>query len=244
MGAGPSPPARGGDRAVVRSRRRNLHPVSSGSRGCRRSARRRDPGHRLPGRRVGGRPAREHRLRGPSGDGGHACLRLVLSPPTHPLEFPDSVNLVDLVVYLGVSVLLGGLAAHAVRRAVAAERARGEIADEQAALRRVAMLVVRGAAPAETFGFVAAEIGRLYGAEVAVVFRYDPDRTGTVVGLWSVPGGVSLRARRRAHRPCASRLEHAGGAARYADQPRVRQCGGGGAAFIRRSCPRVVWRPL
>ncbi|TCN32883.1 GAF domain-containing protein [Kribbella orskensis] len=117
-------------------------------------------------------------------------------PPTHPLEFPDSVNLLDLVVYLAVSVLLGGLAAHAARRATAAERARGEIADEQAGLRRVATLVARGAAPAETFGFVAAEIGQLYDAEVTVVLRYESDRTGTVVGLWSVPGAEFPHAAR------------------------------------------------
>ncbi len=45
------------------------------------------------------------------------------------------------------------------------------IADEQAALRRMATLMVRGA-PSETFSIVAAEMGRLFGADVAVVFRY------------------------------------------------------------------------
>jgi GAF domain-containing protein len=68
----------------------------------------------------------------------------------------------------------------------AAEDRVRRFADEQAALRRVATLVARGLAPAETFGVVAAEVGRLFGADVAVVFRYEPDRTATVVGLWSV----------------------------------------------------------
>jgi signal transduction histidine kinase len=68
----------------------------------------------------------------------------------------------------------------------AAEDQVQRFADEQAALRRVAMMVARGAAPSETFGVVAAEVGRLFGADVAVVFRYEPDRTATVVGLWSV----------------------------------------------------------
>ena len=124
----------------------------------------------------------------PVGMAGLLAMDWFYLPPTHPLEFPDAVNLLDLVLYLGVSVLLGWLAAHSVRRAAAAEHARGEIADEQAGLRRVATLVAHGAAPAETFGFVAEEIGRLYGAEVTVVFRYEPDHTGSVVGFWSAPG--------------------------------------------------------
>ena len=132
----------------------------------------------------------------PVGMAGLLAFDWFYLPPTHPLEFPDSVNLLDLVVYLAVSVLLGGLAAHAARRAAAAERARGEIADEQAGLRRVATLVARGAAPAETFGLVAAEIGQLYDAEVTVVLRYESDRTGTVVGLWNVPGAEFPHAAR------------------------------------------------
>jgi signal transduction histidine kinase len=62
------------------------------------------------------------------------------------------------------------------------------VAAEQAALRRVATLVASGAAPSETFGLVAAEVGRLFNADIAVVFRYEPDRTATVAGLWSMPG--------------------------------------------------------
>ena len=78
-----------------------------------------------------------------------------------------------------------------VESAIANMQARLELrgfAEEQAALRRVATLVARGAAPAETFGSVATESGRLLSADVAVVFRYEPDSTGTIVGLWSVPG--------------------------------------------------------
>lgn len=37
--------------------------------------------------------------------------------PTHPIEFPDSANLVDLLIYLAGAVLLGVLSAHAVERA-------------------------------------------------------------------------------------------------------------------------------
>ncbi len=60
--------------------------------------------------------------------------------------------------------------------------------EEQAALHRVATLVAEGASPAETFSAVAAEVGQLVDADAAVVFRYEPERTATVVGGWSVPG--------------------------------------------------------
>ena len=57
-----------------------------------------------------------------------------------------------------------------------------------AALRRVATLVAQGASPAETFSAVAAEVGQLFGGDVAAVFRYAPDREATLVGGWSIPG--------------------------------------------------------
>jgi signal transduction histidine kinase len=54
------------------------------------------------------------------------------------------------------------------------DRARlGELAREQAALRRVATLVASGARPAEVFTAVADELGRLIGAEATFVSRID-----------------------------------------------------------------------
>jgi GAF domain-containing protein len=63
-----------------------------------------------------------------------------------------------------------------------------QLANEQAALRRVATLVAHGASPPETFSAVAAEVGQLLGADVTMVVRYEADGTGTVIGGWSVPG--------------------------------------------------------
>jgi len=82
-----------------------------------------------------------------------------------------------------------------------AERAaRAEIerlAEEQAALRRVAMQVARGAPPGAVFASVAEEVGRLLpAADFAVVGRYDLDRTVEVVGGWSRAGGHDLVGRR------------------------------------------------
>jgi signal transduction histidine kinase len=55
------------------------------------------------------------------------------------------------------------------------------LADEQAALRRLATAVARDASPAEIFAAIAAEIGPLLGADDAAVARFELDRTATVV---------------------------------------------------------------
>jgi signal transduction histidine kinase len=55
------------------------------------------------------------------------------------------------------------------------------LADEQAALRRVATLVAGGAEPAAVFSAVAEEVRRLLGADNAGVARYEPDGTSIMV---------------------------------------------------------------
>jgi signal transduction histidine kinase len=66
------------------------------------------------------------------------------------------------------------------------------VADEQAALRRVATLVARGVSPPEVFGAVAGETGRVLGARVTAVVRFEPDGTATVAGAWDRPGVPGL----------------------------------------------------
>ena len=63
------------------------------------------------------------------------------------------------------------------------------IAAEQAALRRVATLVARGAPPGEVFAAVAEEAVRLLRADYATMGRYDPEGSGN--------GGCRLGQRRR-----------------------------------------------
>jgi signal transduction histidine kinase len=55
------------------------------------------------------------------------------------------------------------------------------LAEEQSALRRVATLVARGAAPEEVFAAVAEEVGQLFLADLANVSRYESDGTFTIV---------------------------------------------------------------
>ena len=80
-------------------------------------------------------------------------------------------------------------AARALARSEASQRA---LADEQAALRRVATLVASGAPPSGLFEQVTEEVARLLGMPGASLMRYDGARTATVVGAWSEDDKPSL----------------------------------------------------
>ena len=66
----------------------------------------------------------------------------------------------------------------------------GQIASEQAALRRVAMLVAQAAPPDSVFAAVAAEAGELLGVDVAALVRYGSQDAITVVGAWTSTGAA------------------------------------------------------
>jgi signal transduction histidine kinase len=59
----------------------------------------------------------------------------------------------------------------------------GSLLAEQAALRRLATLVARGAAPAEVFAVTATEVCRLLGTDATALARYEPDGTAAVLAL-------------------------------------------------------------
>jgi signal transduction histidine kinase len=63
-----------------------------------------------------------------------------------------------------------------------------KLAEEQAALRRVATLVARATPPAQVFTAVAAEVGMLLAVDFAILVRYDPQDTLEVVGTWTKTG--------------------------------------------------------
>jgi GAF domain-containing protein len=63
------------------------------------------------------------------------------------------------------------------------------LADEQAALRRVATLVAQDAPAATLFEAVVAEVGELLDANLTVLGRYDGDGAATAVGSWSFHTG-------------------------------------------------------
>jgi signal transduction histidine kinase len=81
-----------------------------------------------------------------------------------------------------------------VATAIANSQAHEELtrlAEEQAALRRVATLVAAGAPPAQVFEAVSAEVAALIGADGAALTRYEPDGTMTAVSGWTTEGGFS-----------------------------------------------------
>ena len=78
-----------------------------------------------------------------------------------------------------------------------------QLAEEQAALRRVATLVARGVPPQEVFAAVAEEVGGLLEVDYTVLIRSDPEDMITVVGGWTATG-VALPS------PVGSRFEVGG----------------------------------
>jgi signal transduction histidine kinase len=80
-------------------------------------------------------------------------------------------------------------AARALAASVAAQRA---LADEHAALRRVATIVAAESPPSRVFDQVTEEVGRLLGLPAATVVQYHGENAATVVGGWSVDGGLRL----------------------------------------------------
>ncbi|HEV8152851.1 MAG TPA: GAF domain-containing sensor histidine kinase, partial [Solirubrobacteraceae bacterium] len=74
----------------------------------------------------------------------------------------------------------------------AAEREVRQLADEQAALRRVATLVARGADQPTVFSAVTEEVAKLSGARTANMIRYQGEDTAVVIGAWSAGAAPNI----------------------------------------------------
>jgi signal transduction histidine kinase len=120
-------------------------------------------------------------------------------PPTREFGATDWQNWLVVAVYITMGVSIGLLGARAQRRGEASEQARGVLAEEQAALRRVATLVARHVPPAEVFAAVAREVGQLLGVDSTFMGRYE--HGGAVIGVagWSRRGEAE-------HPPVGTRL--------------------------------------
>ena len=79
------------------------------------------------------------------------------------------------------------LVATAIANTEARQKTR-RLAEEQAALRRVATLVAEGVPPPEVFAAVVRELGQLLGVDSTHLARYEPDGMVTSVGGWSPHG--------------------------------------------------------
>jgi signal transduction histidine kinase len=127
-------------------------------------------------------------------------------PPVFVLTPTDPNIVTILAISVVTAVVVSALAERVRRRATEAESLAGEVhrfAEEQGALRRVATLVARAAAPGEVFEAVTAEVGRLLEVDFTVLSRYEADGAVTVVGAW---GRVQVDR----SRPIGLRLELGG----------------------------------
>ncbi|MFD1531552.1 GAF domain-containing protein, partial [Pseudonocardia aurantiaca] len=78
------------------------------------------------------------------------------------------------------------------------------LAEEQAALRRVATLVARGVPPAEVFAAVAQEVGHILAADATIIVRLDPDgKTTILAGVGDHPDEFPVGSRWKAEPPVA-----------------------------------------
>jgi signal transduction histidine kinase len=105
-----------------------------------------------------------------------------------PLRLFNGATALVLGLFVIMSVIVGAFATLAGRRAAGSEEARGVLADEQAALRRVATLVARQPSRAEVFAAVTEEVGRLLHLDSAHLVAYGAGGTAEVVGAWSLRG--------------------------------------------------------
>jgi signal transduction histidine kinase len=102
-----------------------------------------------------------------------------------------------------------------VATAISTTQARQDLrrlADEQAALRRVATLVAKGATPEDVFAAVAREVAQVLDLPLVEMCRYEPDGTATVIGAtgehpfqpgtnWPLDGPSLTALVRRTERP-------------------------------------------
>ena len=105
-----------------------------------------------------------------------------------PLRNLDGATVLVLGLFLGMAVIVGAVATQAGRRAAGSEQARGVLAAEQAALRRVATLVAPQPSPAEVFAAVTEEAAGLLHLDSAHLIVYERDQTATVVGSCNLRG--------------------------------------------------------
>jgi signal transduction histidine kinase/putative methionine-R-sulfoxide reductase with GAF domain len=108
---------------------------------------------------------------------------VILSPRHEPFPADTEARLTDFAELIATAI-----SSAESRVALAA------LADEQAALRRVATLVARGVGPEPLFQAVADEVQRLFAASNSVILRFEDDDTATTLGTHGgvlVPGARS-----------------------------------------------------
>jgi GAF domain-containing protein len=113
-----------------------------------------------------------------------ATFAFLFLAPRYHLSTGTREHAEVLVAFLVSSLVVSQLAARAQREA----RRSARLADEQAALKRVATLVARGVPPSEVFAAVAREVGLLLGVDATHMARYERDGTASGVAAWNPAG--------------------------------------------------------
>jgi signal transduction histidine kinase len=103
--------------------------------------------------------------------------------PRHGSTPSDLGIWIGLATLLVTAVVVSGLAARSRQQA----RESARLAEEQAALRRVATLVARGVPPDDVFAAVAKEVALVIPSiECTTMLRYEADGTATMMARWAV----------------------------------------------------------
>ena len=143
-------------------------------------------------------------------------------PPTREFGASDWQNWLVVAIYILMGVLIGILGARSGRRAESADLARGLLASEQTALRRVATLVAEGVAAPQLMAAVAKEAGTLLDVDGAWIEYYEGEEVVTTA-QWSKPGKdpPTFDRARVDEAPVAAAVRRTGRAARIDDSEDV-----------------------
>ncbi len=115
-----------------------------------------------------------------------ASVLLVLAATAVAFVLTWMDSTADAWFVLATGVALAAVTAIAISTA-GTRHSHGLLADEQAALRRVATLVARESSPVEIFGAVTEEACRVLESEAVGLLRFEPDETATLVAQSDTP---------------------------------------------------------
>ena len=113
----------------------------------------------------------------------------------HHFAIAQGDTAAGLLIAIVAAYVVSELARRATERAREAEQAQSELArlaDEQAALRRVATLVAQAVPTSELVEAVTREVGLRCDADLARMERFEPDHTVTALAAWSRSGEAQL----------------------------------------------------
>jgi signal transduction histidine kinase len=102
--------------------------------------------------------------------------------PYRTFDSRDWVNYPVTAMYIAIGVFVGAIIEATQRRAASSETVRTRLAEEQAALRRIATLVAQGGPSEDVFAAVAGEMRDLVRADTTRIIRIETDGSATLVG--------------------------------------------------------------